>query len=193
MEKPKTKLDEAAVPFATITELATALRAREISSVELTKIFGKRLETLGPQYNALACSLVKEGHKAAKDADDELKRERFRSPLQGIPYAVKDLIAVAKYPTTWGAKPFADQVFDYNATVVNRLDSEQGHSHRQTCRWSSSPVAADTVPPPHLCKVPGSIPGTNRTGLAALRAAPARRWLPAWFPTRSAPKLPAPS
>src|SRR6202034_2459511 len=62
-----------------------------------------------------------EGRNAAKDVDDDLKRERFRGPLQCIPYAVKDLLAVAKYPTTWGARPFAGQVFDYDATVVARL------------------------------------------------------------------------
>ncbi len=119
------KLDEAAVPFASITELSAALRARQISSRELTKILGKRLEKIGPQYNALACSLVKPGRKQAKDADSELKRERYRGPLQGIPYAVKDLIAVAKYPTTWGAKPFTDQVFDEDATVVQRLSGQK--------------------------------------------------------------------
>ncbi|HEX4165297.1 MAG TPA: amidase [Bryobacteraceae bacterium] len=124
MGKPKSKLDQATVPFATLTELSTALRAHKISSVELTKILGKRLEKIGPQYNALACSLVKDGHKQAKDADFELKRERFRNPVQGVPYAVKDLIAVAKYPTTWGAKPFADQVFDEDATVVRKLSDQ---------------------------------------------------------------------
>lgn len=118
------KLDQAAVPFATITELNAALRAREISAVELTKIFGKRLEELGPEYNALACSLVKQGKQQAKDADSEFKRERFRGPLQGIPYAAKDLIAVAKHPTTWGAKPFADQVFEEDAAVIQRLNSQ---------------------------------------------------------------------
>jgi aspartyl-tRNA(Asn)/glutamyl-tRNA(Gln) amidotransferase subunit A len=124
MANSKSKLDEAAVPFATIAELSAALRSRDISSVELTKILTRRLETLGPRFNALACSLAKEGHKAARDADDDLKRERFRGPLQGIPYAAKDLLAVAKYPTTWGAKPFADQVFDYNATVIDRLSNQ---------------------------------------------------------------------
>ena len=122
---PKTKLDENTIAFASIGELTAALRHRDISSVELTKILGRRLEKLGPEYNALAYSLVKQGHKAAKDADYDLKHERFRSPLQGIPYAVKDLIAVAKHPTTWGAKPFADQVFDEDATVVRRLASKQ--------------------------------------------------------------------
>jgi aspartyl-tRNA(Asn)/glutamyl-tRNA(Gln) amidotransferase subunit A len=125
MNKPKSKLDEESICFATIRELSAALRNHEISSVELTKIFGKRLETLGPQYNALACSLVEQARKAAKDADWDLKRERFRRPLQGIPYAVKDLIAVANFPTTWGAKPFANQVFDYNATVIERLNRER--------------------------------------------------------------------
>src|SRR5579863_9209499 len=125
MDKTKSKLEETGLAFATISELSSALRKREISCVELTKVFAKRLETLGPQYNALACSLAKEAHKAAKDVDYDLKRERFRGPLQGIPYGAKDLLAVAKYPTTWGAKPFADQVFDYNATVIDRLNGQK--------------------------------------------------------------------
>jgi aspartyl-tRNA(Asn)/glutamyl-tRNA(Gln) amidotransferase subunit A len=122
MQGRKTKLDQASVPFATISDLCTALRNREISSVELTKILSRRLERFGPQYNALAYSLAKQGHKIAKDADDEIKHERLRSCLQGIPYAVKDLLAVAKFPTTWGAKPYADQVFDYDAKVIQRLN-----------------------------------------------------------------------
>jgi aspartyl-tRNA(Asn)/glutamyl-tRNA(Gln) amidotransferase subunit A len=118
---PKSKLDHATLPFASISELSQALQGREISSVELTEFFGKRLEKMGPAYNALALALWKQGKKTAKEADQEIKRERFRGPLQGIPYAVKDLIAVAKHPTTWGAKPYAEQVFDEDATVVKRL------------------------------------------------------------------------
>jgi aspartyl-tRNA(Asn)/glutamyl-tRNA(Gln) amidotransferase subunit A len=117
------KLDQSTLPFATVAELNTALRTRQISSIELTRFFGKRLETLGPTYNALACSLLKDGKKAAKEADYDLKHDRFRHPLQGVPYAVKDLIAVEGHPTTWGAKPYATQVFDYSATVINRLES----------------------------------------------------------------------
>jgi aspartyl-tRNA(Asn)/glutamyl-tRNA(Gln) amidotransferase subunit A len=121
MRNTKSKLDESTLPFASIPELGAALRGREISAVELTKFFLKRLETIGAQYNALACSLAKEAHRAADDVDFDLKRDRFRGPLQGIPYGAKDLLAVRKYPTTWGAKPFANQVFDYNATVIERL------------------------------------------------------------------------
>ena len=123
MSKQHKELDENTLAFATIPELSTALRKREISPSELTKFFGRRLETIGPEYNALACSLLKRGKSDASDIDDEFKRERFRGPLQGIPYAVKDLIAVANFPTTWGAKPYANQVFDEDATVIGRLDS----------------------------------------------------------------------
>lgn len=125
MSRVKTKLDETALAFATISELSAALRNRDISAVELTKFFGRRLEKIGPQYNALAYSLVKQAHAAAKDADFDFKHQRFRGPLQGIPYGAKDLLAVAKHPTTWGAKPFAHQVFDYDAHVIERLRHEQ--------------------------------------------------------------------
>jgi len=60
--------------------------------------------------------------RRAKEVDGELKRERYRSPLQGIPFGAKDLLAVAGHPTTWGAKPYAAQVFDETATVLRKLD-----------------------------------------------------------------------
>src|SRR5579883_1830809 len=111
--------------FASITELTNRLRAKEFSAVELTRAFSERLERLGPRYNALALSLAERAHRKARDADDELKRGRYR-PLQGIPYAVKDLFAIKNHPTTWGAKPYAGQVFDEDAQVVRKLDKAGG-------------------------------------------------------------------
>jgi aspartyl-tRNA(Asn)/glutamyl-tRNA(Gln) amidotransferase subunit A len=107
--------------FATASELNRRLKAREFSAVELTRAFCDRLEQIGPRYNALALSMREEAVKKAKDVDGDLKRERFRGPLQGVPFAVKDLLAVAKHPTTWGAKPYAGQVFDTDAAVVKKL------------------------------------------------------------------------
>ena len=115
----------AAVPddifFAGISEINTRLKAREFSAVELTRAFSERLERLGPRYNALALPLPEQAIRAAKDVDDDMKRQRFRGPLQGIPFGAKDLLAVAKVPTAWGAKPYAGQVFDYTATALKKL------------------------------------------------------------------------
>jgi len=108
--------------FAGIAELNSRLRKREFSTVELVRAFAERLERLGPRYNALALPLTEVAVKRAKEVDDELKRERFRGPLQGIPFGAKDLLAFAGHPTTWGAKPYAAQVFDESATVIRKLD-----------------------------------------------------------------------
>ena len=107
--------------FNTIGELSTRLKTKEFSAVELARVFCDRVEKLGPRYNALALSLREDAMRQARDVDQELKRERYRGPLQGIPCGVKDLLSVARHPTTWGAKPFAGQVFDYDATVVKKL------------------------------------------------------------------------
>jgi aspartyl-tRNA(Asn)/glutamyl-tRNA(Gln) amidotransferase subunit A len=108
--------------FASITELSAKLRAKEFSCVELTRAFCDRLERIGPRYNALALSLREQAVRQARDVDADLKIGRTRGPLHGIPYGAKDLLAVKKQPTTWGAKPYAAQVFDYDAAVIERLN-----------------------------------------------------------------------
>jgi aspartyl-tRNA(Asn)/glutamyl-tRNA(Gln) amidotransferase subunit A len=107
--------------FASVLELNHRLLEKEFSAVELARAFVERLEQLGPRYNALALALPQAAIHKAKEVDSELKRGRLRGPLQGVPYGVKDLLSYAGQPTTWGAKPYAGQVFDYNATVINRL------------------------------------------------------------------------
>jgi aspartyl-tRNA(Asn)/glutamyl-tRNA(Gln) amidotransferase subunit A len=107
--------------FASAADLHSRWKKREFSAVELARAFCDRLEKLGPRFNALALSLREEALRQAAGVDKELKRERFRTPLQAIPYAVKDLLSVAGHPTAWGARPYAAQVFAENAAVVDRL------------------------------------------------------------------------
>ena len=107
--------------FATIPELNARLLSKEISCVELTRAFANRLQQIGPRYNALALPLTQHAIRKAEETDKEMKRGRTRGRLQGIPYGVKDLISFAGQPTTWGAPPYAGQVFDYDATVVTKL------------------------------------------------------------------------
>jgi aspartyl-tRNA(Asn)/glutamyl-tRNA(Gln) amidotransferase subunit A len=108
--------------FAGIGEIGARLRAREFSAVELARAFCDRLERYGPRYNALALSLREQALRQAREVDDRLKRDRARGALQGIPYGVKDLLAVKGHPTAWGARPFASQVFQEDARVIDRLN-----------------------------------------------------------------------
>ncbi len=108
--------------FSPIAGLTRRLRAGEFSCVELTRAFCDRMEQYGPRYNALALSLRERAINKAREVDGDIKRQRFRSPLQGIPFAAKDLLSVAGQITTWGAKPYAAQVFDYDATVIAKLE-----------------------------------------------------------------------
>ena len=116
------KLSTPDVFWLSIGELHAKLVAKEFSCQELTKAWLQRLETIGPRYNALALSLRKPAISRAKDIDKELKRGRTRGPLQGVPYGAKDLFSYARFPTAWGAKPYAGQVFEEHATVVKKLD-----------------------------------------------------------------------
>ena len=112
--------------FAGLTELNQKLTKGEFSAVELARAFCDRLESIGPRYNALALSLRKDALRDAKEVDGDIKRERLRGRLQGIPFGAKDLLAYAKHPTTWGAQPYADQVFDYTASVLKHLQKRGG-------------------------------------------------------------------
>src|SRR5580658_7961140 len=109
--------------FAGIAELHRMLLAKEATAVELARAFGRRLEALGPRYNALALPLTERAIRQAKSVDAEIKRGRLRGPLQGVPYGAKDLLSVAGQITAWGARPYAAQVFDYDATAIEKLES----------------------------------------------------------------------
>ncbi|MGA2878603.1 MAG: amidase [Bryobacteraceae bacterium] len=112
--------------FAGIAEINRRLTKKEFSAHELASAFCDRLENIGPRYNALALSLRKDALRDAKEVDGDLKRERLRGPLQGIPFGAKDLLAYAKHPSTWGAKPYEDQVFDYTASVLKHIQKHGG-------------------------------------------------------------------
>lgn len=108
--------------YLSTRELAEQIRSRKISPVELTESYIERSKRLGPRFNAYATITEELALKQARAAEEEISRGRYRGPLHGIPYAAKDLLAVQGYKTTWGARPYAEQSFDYNATVIERLN-----------------------------------------------------------------------
>jgi aspartyl-tRNA(Asn)/glutamyl-tRNA(Gln) amidotransferase subunit A len=112
----------ASVLYESVSELARKIESKQISPVELTESYLDRSQRLGPKLNAYARLTPEIALEQAHAAEKEIHRGHYRGPLHGIPYAAKDLLAVKGIPTTWGAKPFADQIFDYNATVIEHLN-----------------------------------------------------------------------
>src|ERR1051326_6598839 len=112
--------------FATVPQLAELIRTRKISSVELTKMYLSRLKKYGPKLLCVVTLTEEVALKQAQDADNDLKRGKYRGPLHGIPWGAKDLFATKGIKTTWGAEPYRDQMIDYDATVVERLREAGG-------------------------------------------------------------------
>jgi Asp-tRNA(Asn)/Glu-tRNA(Gln) amidotransferase A subunit family amidase len=108
--------------FAPVAELSALLRSHQVTSVELTELFLSRLRRHGPELECVITLLDTRALQAARRADAELAAGRWRGPLHGVPCGVKDLLAVEGARTTWGAKPFENQIRPETATVVAKLD-----------------------------------------------------------------------
>lgn len=122
---PKVKLpanlDDLA--FWSVGELGALIKSRQITSETLTRFYIDRLKRFGPKLECVVTLTEERAFEAARRADLELAAGKYRGPLHGIPYGAKDLLAVKGLPTTWGAAPYTNQVFDFDAEVIRRLDA----------------------------------------------------------------------
>lgn len=107
--------------FLTISELAAGLRRKRFSAVELARGALDRLDAEGGRYNAVASVMPDRALREARAADARRQSGRRIGMLDGIPYGAKDLLAARGARTTWGAPPFARQVLDFDAAVVESL------------------------------------------------------------------------
>ena len=108
--------------YVPIRQLSELIRTNKISPIELTETFLSRLENIGPKYNSVVTVTRERAMTQARQAEEEVESGVFRGPLHGIPYGAKDLLATSGgIPTTWGAAPFRNQTFDFDATVIVRL------------------------------------------------------------------------
>lgn len=112
---------EEELAFLSVRELADLIRTKQVSPVELTKLYLDRLTRYGEKLLCVVSLTEGLALEQARRAEQEIMRGEYRSVVHGIPYGVKDLFAVRGYPTTWGSEPHRGQVFDYDATVVERL------------------------------------------------------------------------
>ncbi|SDB58389.1 Asp-tRNAAsn/Glu-tRNAGln amidotransferase A subunit [Flavobacteriaceae bacterium MAR_2010_188] len=119
LTRPNT-LEELA--FWNILQLADLIKTRQVSSLELTKMYLTRLRKHGPLLNCVVTITEDLALEQAVAADAEIAEGKYRGLLHGLPWGAKDIISKKGYPTTWGASPFKEQHIDYDATVVNRLE-----------------------------------------------------------------------
>jgi Asp-tRNA(Asn)/Glu-tRNA(Gln) amidotransferase A subunit family amidase len=107
--------------FLPMHRLAALVQARRISSAELTNIYLERLKRLDPTLLAAVTIMEGQAREAAQQADTEIRAGRYRGPLHGIPYGIKDLFAVRGVRTTWGSADFENRIIDVDSEVYVRL------------------------------------------------------------------------
>ncbi|KAL1326708.1 uncharacterized protein LOC107630889 isoform X1 [Arachis ipaensis] len=120
IQRPESEED---IAFMSVLELGALIKTKQITSQELTQIFLRRLRKYNPVLEAVITFTEELAHKQAKEADELLSQGVYLGPLHGIPYGLKDIIAVPEYKTTWGSKSFKNQVIDMEAWVYKRLKS----------------------------------------------------------------------
>jgi len=108
--------------FLPVTHLSQLIRTRKVTSLELTRMYLERLKRYDPYLHCVVTLTEDLALAQAKRADAEMAGGRYRGTLHGIPWGAKDLLATRGIRTTWGAKPYVDQVIDLDATVVARLE-----------------------------------------------------------------------
>jgi Asp-tRNA(Asn)/Glu-tRNA(Gln) amidotransferase A subunit family amidase len=109
------------IAFLSTRELGHLIRTKQISPVELTRLYLDRLQRYGDKLLCLVTLTEELALKEARTAEDEAMRGRFRGPLHGIPYGLKDLFAVPGYPTTWGSEPHKNQRIEVESAAYQRL------------------------------------------------------------------------
>lgn len=110
------------IAYLSIPALAALMQSRKLSPVELAEIHLDRLKLIGPKLNCVVTLMEEQGLAQARRAEAEIKAGRIRGPLHGVTWGAKDLLATRGVRTTWGAKPYENQMIAEDATVVRKLD-----------------------------------------------------------------------
>jgi Asp-tRNA(Asn)/Glu-tRNA(Gln) amidotransferase A subunit family amidase len=110
------------IAFAPVTRLSRWIESRRLTSERLTNIYLSRIERLDPKIRSIITLTKDHALARAKAADAEIAAGKYRGPLHGIPYGVKDLLDTKDIPTTYGAEPFRNRVPSADSAVVRRLN-----------------------------------------------------------------------
>ncbi len=114
---------DADIAYAPLTQLSRWIESRALTSERLTWIYLDRIARFDPRLRCVITLVADHAIARARQADAEIASGKYRGPLHGIPYGVKDLMDTAKIPTTYGAETFRDRVPTTDSAVVARLDA----------------------------------------------------------------------
>jgi len=158
----------------TATELVTMLKAREISSVELTEHFINRIEAHDGDVNAMVVRTFDDARAKAKDADAALAAGRDLGPLHGLPMSIKESYVIADTPSTWGIEGFRNNVAKEDGLAVKRFRTAGAHFLGKTNVpvdladfQSYNPIYGTTGNPFDTSRTPGGSSGGSAAALAA--------------------------
>ena len=112
---------DADIASAPVTQLSRWIEKRQLTSGRVTRIYLERLERFNPKLRCAITITRDLALKQARQADQEIESGKYRGPLHGIPFGVKDLLDTAGIPTTYGAEPFRNRIPSEDAEVVKRL------------------------------------------------------------------------
>jgi Asp-tRNA(Asn)/Glu-tRNA(Gln) amidotransferase A subunit family amidase len=107
--------------FLPVTHLSRLIETRQVRSIELTELYLARLREHGPRLFCVVNLTEDIARRQALQADREIAAGEYRGPLHGIPWGLKDLLAVRGTKTTWGMTPFQDREIDVDSTVYEKL------------------------------------------------------------------------
>jgi amidase len=158
---------------ASVVELASALRAGAVSSVEVVEACLRRIEAVNPTINAVV-RLADRAVEEARRADEERSAGKLRGPLHGVPMTIKDSLDTAGVVTTAGTTGWRDRVPVRDATVVARLKAAGaillGKTNTPELTWSNETdnlVYGRTSNPYDLSRSPGGSSGGSAAIVAA--------------------------
>jgi Asp-tRNA(Asn)/Glu-tRNA(Gln) amidotransferase A subunit family amidase len=110
------------IAFAPVTQLSRWIESRKLTSERLTNIYLSRIQRLNPKIRSVITLTRDHALAQAKAADIEIASGKYRGPLHGIPYGVKDLLDTKDIPTTYGAEPFRNRIPATDSVVMHRLN-----------------------------------------------------------------------
>jgi len=112
---------DAEIAFTPVTRLSRWIQQRKLTSERLTGIYLARIDRFDQNLRCIITLTRDQALARAKQADAEIAAGKYRGPLHGIPFGVKDLLDTANIPTTWGAEPYRNRVPNADSAVVKRL------------------------------------------------------------------------